>query len=920
MSILTKRHVSLATLSVTSIVAAIASSSIAHAQAEPQPPAPPSAGSSSAAPAAPSEPPAPAPPAADASGAGANPPPPPPPDAPAPAAPVAPASPPEGQVPNAAAAPPAPAETTTAAPPTTDEGRSDASSLNAVVVTGLRGGPPRTVAESPAPIDVISAEELHKTGRAELGEALAKVLPSFNFGTNMGGITSIVRPVSNRGLGPGYTLVLVNGKRRHNGSQLTNGGGDTSGVNPVDLDMIPTSAIDYVEVLKDSAAAQYGSDAIAGVINIVLKKERAGGSASLTAGRLYYGKGNKNSVKAAADVGIPIGERGVLHISGDTRYRGMVWNNFRATQAPYAPASNPKNATWNGDGAHNGDPQIEAFNLAYNFEYPIGDITLYSFGTGGARWTEIGNNFRRPNSLADFSALYPDGYYPLNNTSEYDLQFVAGAKGKLSSLSFDLSSSYGRDDVLQYSNFSINPSLGPTSPTTWPNLARYRFEQWVENLDLTKSVPIGLARDLQVSGGLEFRVDKFSTFAGDPRASQNGGYIFQAGDQEGDPNVGKPAAVGTQAGVVLRPSDQARLTRSVFAGYLDLGISPTKNWYNGLAVRAEHYDDSSGNTFGGKINPRVDVTPWLAFRGTAGSGFRAPSLSQIGYGETNSRTNTNPTTGEVAPSLTVIASNRSALARSLGAQDLKPEKSVNFGVGTVVRPLDHLSLTVDAYQIQISDRIGRTTVLSGPAIQPSLAAAGLPDTAFVQYFANQASTRTRGVDIVADWSQRLAQYGTLGITAGFNYNKTVITKQNQPPEALTSLPPAGSNLVFFGRAAQGDMTVNQPNTKLILGAKYHIGPVRLSVTNTRYGSYSYVRSQQPAQDLKFGAKWLTDVEGTLSVTSAFDVTLGAVNVFNVYPDKNGPIDAATGSNGLRYGPAPFAPTGGFYYTKLAYNF
>ncbi|MET0795163.1 MAG: TonB-dependent receptor plug domain-containing protein, partial [Polyangiaceae bacterium] len=565
MPILTvQRRVSLAALSVTSFVAAIASSSIVFAQGEPPPAAPPSDSSSPSAPpapAAPSEPPAAAPPA-DAGAVGTSPPAAPPPAAPTPAPTAAP-TPPQGQAPDAAATPPAPSESTAGAPPAQAGARSDDSSLNAVVVTGLRGGPPRTVAESPAPIDVISSDELHKTGRAELGEALAKVLPSFNFGTNMGGITSIVRPVSNRGLGPGYTLVLVNGKRRHNGSQLTNGGGDTSGVNPVDLDMIPTSAIDYVEVLKDSAAAQYGSDAIAGVINIVLKKEREGGGVSLTAGRTYYGKGNKNSVKAAADVGIPIGERGVLHVSGDTRYRGMVWNNFRATQAPYAPASNPKNATWNGDGAHNGDPEIEAFNLAYNFEYPLGDITLYSFGTGGARWTEIGNNFRRPNSLANFSALYPDGYYPLNNTSEYDLQFVAGARGKLSGVNFDLSSSYGRNDVLQYSNFSINPSLGLTSPTSWPNLARYRFEQWVENLDLTKSVPIGLARDLQVSAGLEFRVDKFSTFAGDPRASQNGGYIFQAGDQEGDPNVGKPAAVGTQAGVVLRPADQARLTRSV---------------------------------------------------------------------------------------------------------------------------------------------------------------------------------------------------------------------------------------------------------------------------------------------------------------------------------------------------------------------
>jgi len=839
------------------------------------------------------------------------------PQQPAPPAESAAPTPVEGASPAVAGPAPAPNE---AAAPGDRAAPDEPSALSAVVVLGQRGGPPRTVAESPAPIDVISSDDLLRTGRAELGEALAKALPSFNFGSNQAGITSIVRPVTNRGLGPAYTLVLVNGKRRHNGAQLTNGGGDTSGANPVDLDLIPVSAVAYIEVLKDSAAAQYGSDAVAGVINVVLKDGAEGGSLALTGGRLYSAKGNPNSVRAAADVGVGSDEGAFVRVSADGRYRGLAWWNFPATAPPYAPAENPKNATWNGDGAHNGDPEIQAFNLAYNAELPLGALTLYSFGTGGGRWTQIGNNYRRPNGTASFSTLFPDGYFPFNDTAEYDLQFVAGGRGEVDALHYDLSSSYGRNHVRQYSTFTINPSLGPTSPQSFDDLARYRFEQWVQNIDLTQGFDVGLEHPLQISGGFEYRVERFTTFAGDPLGSANGGYVFAPGDQEGDPNVGRPASLGAQAGVVLREADEARLTREVLAAYLDIGIFPAKIWYAGLAARVEHYTDS-GDTFGGKLNTRVDVLDELAFRGTAGTGFRAPSLTQLGYAQTDSRTNTNPVTGEIGPSLSVLARNDSELARELGAEDLKPEKSVNFGLGAVFRPLERLNVTVDAYQVDISDRIGRTQPLLGPAIESILVANGLTGTEFVQYFANQADTRTRGVDVVAVWGQRLDALGNLNLSLAFNYNRTTLRDIPAVPAELAALPadPA-SSLVFFGRATQGDLTVNQPRSKLIIGVEWLLDPITLNITNTRYGGYDFIRSQNPEQDTSFGARWLTDVELTLAVLSSLDVTVGALNIFDVRPDENGPLDPNTGSSALRYGPAPFAPSGGSYYGKLAYYF
>jgi len=797
----------------------------------------------------------------------------------------------------------------------------DDSTLSTVIVTGVRGGPPRTVSTSPAPIDVVSGEALVKTGRAELGEAIAKLLPSINFGTSSAGIGSIVRPVINRGLGPAYTLVLINGKRRHSGTQITGAAGDTSGVNPVDMDMIPTSAIDYIEILKDSAAAQYGSDAVAGVINVVLKKEPTGGHVGLLAGRLYQGNGDLNADKAEADVGFHLGPKGFLHVTADARNRGMSWSDFPATGPNWAPATNLKNAYWNGDGSHHGDPAIEAGNLSYNLETPFHDVTFYSFSTVGYRWTEEGNIYRKPNGLASFSMVFPSGYFPLNNTREYDLQVVAGGKGDVSGVKIDLSSSYGLNHLIQYSDSTINPSLGPTSPQSFNYLAGYQFEQWTQNLDLTHSFDVGLPQPLQLSGGLELRTERFKTYAGDPLGYENGGYVFQPGDQEGDPNVGKPAAVGAQAGIAIRPSDAVSLTRNVFSGYVDSAIYPTKAWYNDVAVRAEHYDDSGNNTIGGKLNSRIDVLQQLALRGTVGTGFRAPSLTQIGYAETDNRTNTNPLTGATGPSYSILAPTRSPLARALGAQELKPEESVNIGLGAVARPFDRLNITVDGYEVDISDRIGRTTALLGPAIAPALQANGYTGTEWVYYFANQASTRTRGVDIVVDWSRPLGPWGAVYVSAAFNYNVTEITKVNATPPALAALHGGPtSNLVFFGRSVAGDLTVNTPRDKLILTGRWHAGPVRLTLTETRYGAYDWVRSQLASQDTYYGAKWLTDVDFTYMTKDGVEFSIGANNVFSVYPDKNGPGDPTSGSWEYYYGPAPFSPFGGFYYGKVAYNF
>ncbi|USX29053.1 TonB-dependent receptor [Oxalobacteraceae bacterium OTU3CINTB1] len=793
-----------------------------------------------------------------------------------------------------------------------------------VVTTGVRGEA-RTVADSPAPIDVISGEQLIHTGRAELAEALGRLLPSFNFGTNQAGVNSVVRPVSNRGLGPAYTLVLVNGKRRHNSALLTNGGGDTSGVNAIDLDTIPLSAIDHIEVLKDSAAAQYGSDAVAGVVNVILKTGNHGGQISASYGELKSGAGDLSNKKLEGDVGFALGDDGFVHIAAALRKRGQSWNNFPSTNlVAYSPASNPKNASWNRDGAHNGDPGIEAYDLAFNAEKPFNkDITLYAFGTAGTRNTVAGNNFRRPNGLATIAQVYPDGYFALNNMSAFDFQLNAGARGRAAGWNWDISTGYGKNRARQYSNLTLNPSLGPASPTSFDNLAVYQFEQWTTNEDFTRAFDIGLKKPLQWSWGLEQRVERFTTYAGDPLGYINGGYIFKPGDQEGNPNVGKPAAVGAQAGVALSPADATSIQRTVLAIYNDIGFYPVENLFVDGAVRAEHYNDSAGNTASGKINSRYNFSPKFAVRGTVGSGFRAPSLTQSGYSQTDNRTNINPVTGVVEPSLSKLLRNDSALARQFGARDLDPEKSVNFGLGLVLKPADNINITLDGYQVKVKDRIIRTGYMFGPAFAPTLVAGGLTGTEWVQYFANGVDTRTRGADLVADITSDYGSYGLVRWGAAVNWNRTTITNIKATPSEITALGanPGGSS-VWFGYSAGGgigDLTAT-PRTKLILSARWFIGPVEANLQTTRYDSSTWQTTADRARDYHFGAKWLTDLDVSYAVTKRARLVVGAANLFDTKPDRNGPGDANSGSSGFVYGPAPFAPSGAYYYGKVTYDF
>lgn len=823
----------------------------------------------------------------------------------------------------------------------------DATDAAIIIVTGVRRAP-RTIAESPAPIDIVSADKLQATGSAEFGEALFKLLPSLNFGATHAGGFSIGRPVTNRGLAPAYTLVLVNGKRRHNGAFLSNSMADTSGANPVDIDLIPTAAIDRIEVLKDSVAAQYGIDAIAGVINIQLA-EKEGLSGDFTYGTLYEANGKPDSWKGTLRYGTRIGDGGFLTVSGDIRKRGGAWWNLDATDTNLygLPAgrtidqvvatsgltrtqvlaniahANARNAQWNRDGAHNGDPQIKAFNLAYNAELPVTDTaTFYSFGTYGERDAQIGNNSRRPNSTANFTAQFPDGYYPLNNIDENDVQIVGGLKGKLAGWDYDLSSSFGRNASRQFSKLSVRPSLGPAGPTYWPNLANFEFRQWTHNVDLTREFDIGFAHPLQISVGGEYRLDRFRTFAGDPLAYEPATYTFKPGDQQYDWNVGRVASPVVQGAIVLSPADEADISHKLYAGYIDLGLYPVDAWYIGAAIRAEHYSDGSGSPVGLKLNSRYEFSPAIALRGTVGTGFRAPSLTQIGYARTDGRTSSffNAATGqtELRPTVAKLVTADSTVGQLLGAKPLKAEKTWNAGLGLVLTPAPSLSITLDGYYIRIKDRVERTGRLFGTGISTILAANGLSDIEQAEYFINAADTTTKGFDLVADYSTGLGTLGKLGLTLAFNYSKTKVMDLVATPSQLfavngTSLLGAGS--VFFGGDKIGELEVLQPHTKLVGTLNWTKGIFGLNVTNTRYGKYTQRTAAR--DDRYFGAKVITDLNLSARVTDFATLAVGATNLFDVRPETNGPGNPQTGQG--YYGPSPFNPAGGYYYGRIAFS-
>jgi len=770
--------------------------------------------------------------------------------------------------------------------------------LSTVVVTGNRGAEQRTVTSSPVPIDVVSAKQLQSTGKPGLMEALSAVIPSLTLPEKTGWDASgIARAPNLRGLSAAEVLVLVNGKRRHTSATL-NINGINTGAAPADLDFIPISAIDHVEVLRDGAAAQYGSDAIAGVINVILKADTSG-TAVTNVGQGYDGK--KQTVQQSLNKGFEIGNGGIVQLALDARSQNddnKASANGYTYQQAYGLAGK---STYGGYGT----PKTNLLTLGYNAELPIDDdFSLYSFTTYSRRKAEQGQNFRLPtitNTITTGPNGYPAGYTPTWYIDEDDFQAAFGGKGKVGEWDWDLSTTYGRNEAEQGTTHNQNPSLGEATPNSFTS-GTWISTELTTNLDFKRGFDVGLQKPLDLSYGFEHRRDTYEVQAGDYASYANGGYCVAPGNC---------ASSGAQVTNGISPEEATSASRNSLASYVDVGFNPVPDWYVGTAFRYEHYNEGVGATRSGKLTTRYDFTPQFAVRATVSNGFRAPSLANSLF---SARSTTYGVVDGVYQSINYgVLPVSSAAAKALGATDLKPERSTNFSLGFTLTPTDRLNFTADAYVINLRDRITLTGTLLGDEVTQVLLNNGINSTSGGQYFINGADTRTKGVDLVSNYSQDLGQYGSLKWTAAFNWNQTEILNYKESTTIL------GTPYDLMNREARNLITGVQPKTKLILGGDWSIDRFNLNLALTRYGSYKEVNaSSDRSLDRIYSAKWITDLDLGYNLTKDLNVAIGAKNLFDTYPKKQGVPSSTMVSSYGTYSPYGF--TGGYYYTRLTYAF
>ncbi|MBX9399992.1 TonB-dependent receptor [Lysobacter sp. BMK333-48F3] len=761
--------------------------------------------------------------------------------------------------------------------------------LDTLIVTGTRVSD-RTVAESTAPIDIITPQTLEATGTVELATALARALPSLNFPRPaITDATDAVRPAQLRGLAPDQVLVLVNGKRRHTTSLINLNDSIGRGSSPVDLNAIPIAAIERVEVLRDGASAQYGSDAIAGVVNVVLKGAGEGGSVAARYGQ--YSAGDGEQYQLSGDAGFSFGENGKLHLAAQGGHQDNT-NRARPYLGTVTPTSNPP-----GKVVHRyGDPEIDQAALAYNAQWsPAEGVEFYSFGTASRRRAISNGYFRAPGNPNNIRSVYPDGFLPQIDNLSQDRAFVFGLRGRTAGgWNLDLSYNYGQNQLDFDVRHSLNRSLGAGSPRDF-YIGALEVTQNVLNADFNKAFDLGwLDYPLTVAFGAEWRSEKFNQSPGELAS-------YVAGPE--------PGAPGAQVFPGFTPADASRRNRNSHAFYLDLETDVTDKLSLGAAARYESYSDF-GQTTSGKLSARYAFTDKVALRGTVSTGFRAPSLQQQFYQSTQ----TVIVLGDPNPFQVRTFAVDDPAAIALGAEPLKAEESTNIGLGLVLQPLESLYITVDAYQIDIDDRIILSENLRGPAVARFLEARGYPGINGGRYFTNAVDTRTRGLDIVGSYRWPLAG-GALDLTAGYNRNKTTLERIAPNPPGLTA---GGLNLQRIGRVERGRITQGAPRDKFFLGGSWNTGGWRFDATATRYGEFhTFNDDPSGARDQTFAAKWTLDLAATYAV-NGWEFTVGGDNVLNEYPDEA--IYANSENGQLPYSSyAPFGFNGAFAYAKVGYK-
>lgn len=762
--------------------------------------------------------------------------------------------------------------------------------VETLIVTGTRERG-TSARESSSPVEVISSATLKATGQVNLIDGLSKLEPSFYVPARSGDVGNLTRQAQIRQLGPNQTLVLINGKRRHQ-TAIVNASATFAGATGVDLAQIPVSAIERIEVLKDGAAAQYGTDAIAGVINVILKSEQDGGVLNIDYGT--YGSSDINPQRedkgenrhVAVNNGFSVGDEGYLNLSLEWTDKDHTNNSG---QHPTIQAANIPSPGWVNRIA--GEPAYELFTLGFNAGTKIGDdLELYVFGTAGQRDAVAQQNFRRYNSAP---AIYPKGYVPSIGIDETDYALTTGIEGSFRGDGhWDLSTTYGADEadvlVKNSANLNLLADTGST-PKDFYN-GTFNNSQWTTNLDLSKPVALDfLPAPLNVAGGTEYRHETYQLEAGDAASR------YKAGSQ---------AFPGYQF------TDARDVERDIVALYTELGTRFTPEWQVSLATRAEHYSDA-GDTAIGKLATRYDFNPRFALRATASTGFRAPTLAEQNF----SATNVTPTVSNIQ-----LAVNSPA-AKLLGAPRLKPEESENSSLGLVFEPLAQVFASIDVFQIDIDERIINTGNLNGPAVRDAIASNGIffqGSSANLAFFTNGVDTQTKGVDLVLDWSTDLEAYGQI------RWNLTGTRIKTEVTHIKNASPQLGGGLLITPVIISG-LEESTPEHKVSLSANYYLGNVNFLLRLTHYGESSQLSSDAGTGLAPFtlntiSPATLTDIALGYDFNDAFSLTLGANNLFDKHPEETAPITRGATNASVYPTFAPYPVDGTYYYLRSSFRF
>lgn len=777
-----------------------------------------------------------------------------------------------------------------------------------VIIVGNRNNK-RTKIDTPVPVDVINISKIQKSApQTTVQDLLNYVIPSFNaVRQSSSDGTEHIDPVSLRGLGPDQVLVLVNGKRRHTTSlvnyQNTVGNGSVG----TDLSTIPVIAIDRIEVLRDGAAAQYGSDAIAGVINIILKKD-IGASASATYG--ISGRNDGETYQAGVTYGTSLGKQdSYINLSLQLNHRGkttrtqnhnldIYGDNFAydfADDPLTARALDDQKIRENGLTRDDfnfqiGDAQIRQAQLFFNAEYPFNEnFKLYTFG-GFSLKEGDGYGFRRlPSETSNIvESIYPNGFQASLGSQIYDLSYAVGTKYNANNWLIDLSNTFGSNTFNYNVNNTNNASLGANSPTSF-YAGAHSFLQNTINLDVSKNL-----NQFNIAFGGEFRFEQYQIKAGDEASYTQydiNGNIATAGSTV----LGNG---GSQSFIGFSPANALKKSRNSSAIYADISYDLDKKFNVDLAGRFENYSDF-GSTVNGKLALRYEFIKNYAIRGAVGTGFRAPSLQQQYFNNSYADISTSGS-GIVTKG---IFTNDSAAAQALGFDKLKQETSVNGSVGFTLKPANRLFITLDGYFIKVKDRIVITSNITDPRLEEYGVESG-------RFFANAIDTETKGVDLVVTYDWKLGG-GNLNINLAGNYTETKITDFHFPQNLATPQEE------FFGPDQINIIETLSPKTKATLGLNYSINKFNFMVRNTYFGKV--IRDGYPFGGVQeFAPKLVTDISVGYDITKNINLTIGANNAFDVFPDLQIYENSYYGV--FKYAPVQMGTLGSYFFGRLNFNF